>query len=190
MAVETPEAILIAAGFEIYTAPVGTPIPTDVDSALNAAFKRVGYTTEDGAVFTRTPSVTPINMHQSFEPVRYVLAGIETTLAFTLGQWDADTIPLAFGGGTWSTTPSGWRFDPAEPGVIDERVVVADAVDGETKWRIVMRRVMQQGASSSTLTKSGAAGLAVTLGSMAAGSGTKPWSMFTDSEYVNPVTSA
>ena len=71
-----------------------------------------------------------------------------------------------------------------------ERVVVADAVDGDTNWRIVMRRVMQQGASSSTLTKSGAAGLAVTLGSMAAGSGTKPWSMFTDSEYVNPVTSA
>ena len=79
--------------------------------------------------------------------------------------------------------------DDVEPGVIDERVVVADAVDGETKWRIVMRRVMQQGASSSTLTKSGAAGLAVTLGSMAAGSGTKPWSMFTDSEYVNPTSS-
>ena len=86
MAVETPEAILIAAGFEIYTAPVGTPIPTDVDSALNAAFTRVGYTTEDGAVFTRTPSVTPINMHQSFEPVRYVLAGIETTVSDVLGH--------------------------------------------------------------------------------------------------------
>lgn len=189
MAVETPEAILIAAGFEISTAPVGTPIPTDIDGALDPAFTTVGYTTEDGAVFTRTPSVTPINMHQSFEPVRYVLAGIETTLAFTLGQWDADTIPLAFGGGSWSSTTNGWRFDPAEPGVIDERVVVADAVDGETKWRIVMRRVMQQGASSSTLTKSGVAGLAVTLGSMAAGSGTKPWSMFTDSEYVNPTSS-
>lgn len=190
MAVETPEAILIAAGFTINTAPVGTAIPADIDAALDPAFTEVGYTTDDGAVFTRTPSVNPITMHQSFEPVRYVVASIESTLAFTLGQWDADTLPLAFGGGEWTSTANGWQFDPAEPGTIDERVVVADAVDGDTKWRIILRRVMQTGASSSTLTKSGAAGLAVTLGSMAAPSGQKPWSMQTDSEFVNPVTSA
>lgn len=183
MAIETPEAILIAAGFTISTAPVDTPLPADIDDVLDPAFTTVGYTTDDGAVFTRTPTVNPITMHQSFEPVRYVVASIESTLSFTLGQWDRDSIPLAFGGGEWTETANGWEFEPAEPGVIDERAVVADAVDGDIKWRIVMRRVMQTGASSSTLTKSGAAGLAATLGSMAAGQGNKPWKMQTNSEY-------
>ena len=189
MAQNTPEAILIAAGFQIHTAPVGTPIPTDIDAALHADFTDVGYTTDDGAVFTHTPTVNPITMHQSFQPVRYVVASVEDTLAFVLGQWDADTIPLAFGGGAWSSTTNGWKFEPVDPGTIDERCVVADAVDGETHWRICMPRVMQQGASSSTLTKSGAAGLACSLGAMAVGSGEKPWSLLTDSEFVNPTSS-
>ena len=48
MGAETPEAILIAAGFHIYTAPVGTPIPVDIDAALDGDFTDVGYTTDDG----------------------------------------------------------------------------------------------------------------------------------------------
>lgn len=185
MGAETPEAILIAAGFHIHTAPVGTPIPTDIDAALDGDFTDVGYTTDDGAVFTHTPTVNPITMHQSFQPVRYVVASVEDTLSFVLGQWDEDTIPLAFGGGEWTATANGWMFEPVDPGTIDERCVVADAVDGDVHWRICMPRVMQQGASSSTLTKSGAAGLACTLGAMAVGSGEKPWSLLTDSPYVN-----
>jgi hypothetical protein len=183
MAEATPEAILIAAGFHIFTAPVNTPIPEDIDEPLDGAFVDVGFTTDDGAVFTHTPTVNPIPMHQSFQPVRYVVASVEDTLSFVLGQWDVDTIPLAFGGGEWSVTENGWRFTPAEPGTIDERVVVAEAQDGDIKWRIVMPRVSQQGASSTTLTKSGAAGLAVTLGAMAVGDGEAAWSLLTDSEF-------
>lgn len=35
-------------GGAIFTAPVGTPLPTDTDSALNSAFKELGYCSEDG----------------------------------------------------------------------------------------------------------------------------------------------
>ena len=106
MAVETPEAILIAAGFEIYTAPVGRrsrPMWTRLSTLRS---REIGYTTEDGAVFTRTPSVTPINMHQSFEPVRYVPPASRP-------RWPSPRPvgrrhdPLAFGGGIGSTTRAG-----------------------------------------------------------------------------------
>ena len=128
MGAETPEAILIAAGFHIYTAPVGTPIPVDIDAALDGDFTDVGYTTDDGAVFTHTPTVNPITMHQSFQPVRYVVASVEDTLSFVLGQWDEDTIPLAFGGGEWTATANGWMFEPVD------RAPSTSAASSRTPW--------------------------------------------------------
>ena len=38
----------------VLDAPVGTPIPTDLNSALNAAFKDSGYISSDGITLPRT----------------------------------------------------------------------------------------------------------------------------------------
>jgi hypothetical protein len=184
------ESLLVAGGMTIYTAPLGTTRPADIDAALNAAFVQVGYTTEAGVVFTRTPTVNPINAHQSLEPIRYTMQSIETTLSFSMMQWDADTVPFAFGGGDWASTANGWEFQPAEPGVLDERILVAEAVDGDDKWRYIIPRGMNQGATTSTLSKATTADLAVTFGAMAAGAGVKSWYLQTNSEDVNPTVSA
>lgn len=190
MATLNPDALVVAAGFTVYTAPTNTAYPTDIDSPPSGSFTQLGYITEEGATFTRTPSVTPINAHQSNEPIRYVQESVETTMAFTLMQWDADTIPFAFGGGTWHSTANGWEFRPADPGVIDERVLIAEGVDGTTKVRYIIPRGMQQGATTVSLVKSDAAGLSVTFGAMAAGAGVKSWYLQTDSEEVDPVSSS
>lgn len=190
MATLNADSLVVAGGMTIYTAPSGTAIPTDIDATLNAAFKPVGYTTEDGVTFTRTPSVNPINAHQSFEPIRYTMASVETTLSFAMMQWDADTVPFAFGGGDWHSTANGWEFRPADPGVLDERVLIAEAVDGLDKWRYIIPRGMNQGATTATLSKATSADLAVTFGALAAGVGVKSWYIQTDSEDVTPTTSA
>lgn len=47
-------------GGAIFVAPVGTELPTDVTTALNAAFQNVGYISEDGVVNTNSPDTDTI----------------------------------------------------------------------------------------------------------------------------------
>lgn len=44
----------------VYRAPAGTTAPTDSTTALAAAFKLLGYASEDGLVNTNTPSTTTL----------------------------------------------------------------------------------------------------------------------------------
>lgn len=47
-------------GGAIFVAPVGTALPTDATTALNAAFQNVGYISEDGVVNTNSPDTDTI----------------------------------------------------------------------------------------------------------------------------------
>lgn len=47
-------------GGAIYTAPVGTPLPTNVSDDLNEAFKSLGYVSEDGLTNTTSLEVEKI----------------------------------------------------------------------------------------------------------------------------------
>jgi hypothetical protein len=51
MSLETSEVRAGITG-ELYAAPVGTALPTDTSTALNAAFKGLGYFSEDGVTET------------------------------------------------------------------------------------------------------------------------------------------
>lgn len=47
-------------GGAIFTAPLGTTLPTDATSDLDAAFENVGYISEDGVTNSNTPETDPI----------------------------------------------------------------------------------------------------------------------------------
>lgn len=142
MAWNDSNELVVAGTGQIYVAPVGTALPTTPTASLNAAFFGLGYTTEDGVTFTGTPTITDFNAWQSQQAVRRERVGQEIQAAFQLEQWNEQSVPLAFGGGS-VTNPSGsiYRYVFPEAGAaLDERAMVIDVQDGTRHIRFVIAR--------------------------------------------------
>src|SRR4051812_32430856 len=102
MAWNDPSETFVAVGGQVYVAPVGTALPSDVDDNLNAAFVGLGYTTDDGVTWNVSRDIADIGAWQAFDPIRSLLTGREVQASFGLQQWNESTVPLAFGGGAVS----------------------------------------------------------------------------------------
>lgn len=132
----------VAGTGQIYVAPVGTTLPTSTTATLNSAFVGLGYTNEDGVSFSASPEVEEFPAWQSRQPIRREMVGQEITASFTLLQWDEDTVPFAFGGGSITDLGSGqYRYDfPTADDALDERAMVVDVIDGSRRQRLVFPR--------------------------------------------------
>lgn len=67
----------------IYRAPLGTTLPTDAVSALDAAFKNMGYGSEDGLTNNNTPETENIKAWGG-DTVLTIQSSKDDTFAFTL----------------------------------------------------------------------------------------------------------
>jgi hypothetical protein len=125
---------------QIYVAPLGTALPSDPTAALNAAFVGLGYTTEDGFSFSASRETTDIGGWQTFDPLRTIITARTVQVSFALKQWNEETVPFAFGGGSISGSgPYTYNLPDPEDG-LDERAMVIDSVDGDNHVRFVFRR--------------------------------------------------
>lgn len=100
--VTTDGRVIVGAYGDVYTAPVGTAQPDDIDAPA-APWVKLGLISEDGATWTPPEEETEeIKAWQSLYPVRVVTTGLSTSVQFALMEWDRDTIPFALGGGTFT----------------------------------------------------------------------------------------
>lgn len=130
MALDATEVRVAVTG-HLYKAVVGTALPTTTGTALPADWKELGYT-ETGpnmSVDTSKESFTP---WQAQTPVREQVTGQTVTSKFTLWQRNADTLKLAWGGGTVVVgTPVTDRiFTPPASATVNEGAFVFEIVDG------------------------------------------------------------
>jgi len=126
----------------LWTAPVGTTMPTDVVTPMPSPWVDLGYTTEDGLAMSVDTNKEDMNVWQSRSPCRSVVTSQTYTTTFTLVQRNADTLKLAFGGGTVEAgtgIPPGIVYTPPPAG-LSEAAFVYEVVDGTITDRYLMYR--------------------------------------------------
>lgn len=175
-------ALVVGGTAHVFTAPVGTPLPTTPTGTLNSQFLSVGYTTEDGIRFADEKTVSEIRALQSFYPIRRIVTGRASMAEFTMLEWDQKTVPLAFGGGAITEPTAGvFRYDPPDPEDLDERAMVIDITDGDDHHRFVIRKGMVTSNAESTFLRTDAAKLPLTFAALGV-DGEKPWYFLTDDD--------
>lgn len=188
MAWNNPNDTVIGGSGQVYVAPVGTALPTTPTGALNAAFTGLGYHTEEGVQTSAPLSVIEHKGWQSKAPIRREVDSRDFQLTFALLQWDEDTLPLAFGGGTIVSVSGGYRYDPPQNSdALDERALVCDVDDGSERIRFVIPRGSVTEGVDSTLNRSAMASLPVTFKALEPADGSKLWyPLFSDTTAFAP----
>lgn len=168
-AVNDANNIVVAGTGTVYTAPAtsnGSTLPVDVATAMNAAFKDAGLTTEDGVTRTDGKAVDDVATWQGFYPARRIVTGKSGSLSVVMREYHPEPVALAFGGGTVTTVtgpPAYAVYTPPAPEAIVYKAVVIEYLDGTDKFRFVIPRAMVTGDVESNLTRTAALELPVTL---------------------------
>lgn len=183
---QTAEEVRVGADAQIYVAPTGATEPASPTASLDAAFSSaLGYVTEDGIAVSDGKTITPIGAMQSFYAVRNLVTGKTFDLAFSLLQWNRDTIEAAFAGGSWTDLGTGTtQYDPPDPSEIAEYCIVADWQDGDINNRLVVPRVSNIDPVTFTLARTAATVLPVKFSLLAPAEGASPWYILTDDPAV------
>lgn len=100
MAVDTTKVLIgapdQASTGAILSAPLGTAVPTDARTSLDAAFKGSGYVGDEGLSVTPENSTNDIK-DWSGATVRRILESFDGTISWKHIQWDVDSLRNAFG---------------------------------------------------------------------------------------------
>ncbi len=139
-----PTQIVVAGTGTISIAPFGTALPADTTThaTLDAAFVDLGFTTDDGVTISDAMAVDDINAWQSLYPVRRVITGYSGTIGFDLLQWSKDIFEQVLHGVvTEPVTDVVHEFTPTRDGVLPEKTLVVDFIDGVELYRWIFEKV-------------------------------------------------
>jgi hypothetical protein len=121
----------------LYSAPVGTTLPTSAIAPLDSAFTGHGYWTSDGLTESSATSTTPLRAFQNNALVANPVTDGTATITVALLQKNVENAELFFGD-TVDPATGGVRW---RPGVANEdRVFVVDKIRGTHVERTVVGR--------------------------------------------------
>jgi len=123
----------------LYSAPIGTAMPTTVTAAVPTPWVELGYTTEDGVSMSVDTTKEDFRVWQSSSPCRSVVTEQTLTTTFTLVQRNPETLRVAFGGGTTTVATGVATYTPPAVGLAD-LAFVYEVIDGAIIDRYLLYR--------------------------------------------------
>lgn len=152
---------------KIFVGPLGATEPTDVTTALDAAFAELGYATPDGVTITPNVEQEDINVWQSLMPVLSPITGMTLEVAFTMAQLNQDTFSLYFLGETWTDDGTTATLNiNSNPGSQERCLVVEWTDSAEDKYRLVVPRAQMTNREELALTRGDSTNLGLTFSAL------------------------
>ena len=144
-----PTNIALGPG-QLYIAPLGSTVPTNLDDAWAVAWTSLGYT-NDGSAQAYAPAYDDVTVAEELEPVDSITTGRTISVSFSLAEVTAKNLKAAMNGGTVVFTPAGTgpvtraftTFEPPDLGVELHTMIGFQAEDGLE--RIIWRDTKQVG---------------------------------------------
>lgn len=118
-----------------YVAATGSTAPTDAAVALDAAFKELGYYSEDGVTEARDRTTNDIRGHNG-DTVRTVVTESTATFALTFIETNQRTIEAFYGGSVVAGTPPASSIVVVPSTTGGRKAFVLDVIDGSDLRRI------------------------------------------------------
>lgn len=154
----------------IWRAPIGTTLPTDATTALDAAFACLGYVSEDGLTNSKTLETETVKAWGG-DDVLTTQTDKSNTWQYTLIEYlNMEVLKMVYGDDNVTGTLSTGITVTSDSAELDEAVYVVElALRGGVKERIVMPRGSITEFGDVTYTDNGATGYPITLKSMPGG---------------------
>jgi len=127
--------VRVAVSGEVSVGPVATAAPTDATTALNAAFKGLGYISEDGITQENERDIEDIPAWQNAAVVRSRVTSAKESFTFTLIETNVDTIEFVYGTSVTQTVDDG-AYEIVPGGTVGNQSFVIDVIDGSVLKRI------------------------------------------------------
>lgn len=150
--------VRVAVSGAVYVAPTGTTAPADSSTALNVAFKDLGFISADGIAETIDRSTNQIRAWQNGSLVREVTSEGTYSVSLTFLETNLDVLELYYGA---TITGGALQGDPTSTG--GRKSFVIDVVDGDTVERTYIPAGEITAVGERTLASGEAIGYNVTI---------------------------
>jgi len=150
-----PATLALGPGL-LFTAPLGTDEPTDLETEwtdVDAGWVALGYT-ETGSEFDYQLQTAAVMVAEELDTIKNAPTGRQSSVTFNLAQMTATNLQLASNGGTITSGSGIVTFEPPDLGEEVRCMLGFEAEDGTERW--VWRQAIMNGQMKITRAKGAA----------------------------------